>query len=215
MTTTAMKPSTRRLPAWMLPGAAGVLLLVAMALSTHVVVIGSSADQREEAFSPDAFAAGAFPKIAAWVDSHAADAADLARGLASDRDATVAKHGTPGSIGPELAVRFTGTLGEPQRGIYPVSVAGLPDGQRIRVQMGPAINGTDLRDVTGTIAFGQFRNQIDYQNAAAAINREMKKQVLAPLGTASLSGKTLTVTGVFQMINPTSWLVTPVAVKMP
>lgn len=218
MTTTTMKapmtvrPAARR---WLLYGIAGVLLVGAMALDTRVVVIGSTADQRLETFSPDAFASGQFPKIAEWVEAHAADATDLAHGLASDRDATVAKHGHPGSIGPELAVRFTGTFGEPQRGLYPVAVPGLPDGQRIRVQMGPAINGTDLRDVTGTIDFGQFRNQIEYQDAGAALNREMKRQVLAPLGAGPFTGRTLAVTGVFQMVNPNSWLVTPVEVKTP
>ena len=203
------------MPSWLPAGGAAVVLIAAMAASTHVVVIGSSADQRQEAFSPDAFAAGAFPKIASWVEGHAADATDLAHGLATDRDATIAAHGTQGSIGPELAVRFTATFGEPQRGIYPLSIPGLPDGLRVRVQMGPAINGTDLRDATGTIDFGQFRNQIDYQNVGAALNREMKKQVLAPLGSASLFGKTMIVTGVFQMINPSSWLVTPVSVRTP
>ncbi|MGT2466735.1 DUF2291 family protein [Mesorhizobium atlanticum] len=27
---------------------------------------------------------------------------------------------------------------------------------------GPAINGTDLRDATGDIVFGKFKNQIEY-----------------------------------------------------
>jgi predicted lipoprotein len=78
------------------------------------------------------------------------------------------------------------------------------------VQTGPAINGTDLRDATGTITFEQFTNQIDYQNAGSALNKEMKAQVLSKIDNGNLTGKTLSVVGVFQLINPNSWLVTPV-----
>ena len=53
------------------------------------------------------------------------------------------------------------------------------------MQTGPAIFGADLRDGSGhEIAFGQFVNQIDYQNAGAALNKEMKKQVLAKVESA-------------------------------
>ena len=84
----------------------------------------------------------------------------------------------------------------------------------MRVQTGPAINGTDLRDATGTIEFGQFTNQIEYQNAGAALNDAMKEQVLADVETAELTGRTISVTGVFKLINPKSWLVTPVALEV-
>ncbi len=82
------------------------------------------------------------------------------------------------------------------------------------MQTGPAINGTDLRDATGDIEFGQFTNQIEYQNAGAAINDEMKEQVLSGIDTGDLSGETVDVTGVFKLINPNNWLVTPVSLSV-
>ena len=42
----------------------------------------------------------------------------------------------------------------------------------------------------------------------------MKKEVLADIDTASLSGKTVSVTGVFKLINPKNWLVTPVEMSV-
>ena len=74
----------------------------------------------------------------------------------------------------------------------------------------PAINGTELRDATGKITFGQFKNQIEYQDAGSALNNEMKKQVLANVDTKALGGKTITVVGAFKLVNPKSWLVTPI-----
>ena len=38
----------------------------------------------------------------------------------------------------------------------------------------------------------------------------MKKAVLSPLDTANLTGKTLELFGVFRLINPKNWLITPV-----
>ena len=91
---------------------------------------------------------------------------------------------------------------------------GLPDGVGVRLQTGPAINGTDLRDATGLIQFGQFTNQIEYQNAGSALNNEMKKDALAGVDTASLGGKTIKVVGVFRLVNPKNWLVTPVRLEV-
>ncbi len=117
-------------------------------------------------------------------------------------------------MGPEMSVKFTGVACKENSGVYEVKVPGLPDSLLIRVQTGPAINGTDLRDATGDINFGQFMNQIDYQNAGYAINTEMKKEVLAKVDTAKLTGKTISVVGVFQLTNPNGWLITPVKLEV-
>ena len=60
------------------------------------------------------------------------------------------------------------------------------------------------------IEFGAFTNQIEYQNAGAGINNVMKAEVLEGLDRDSLTGKTVEVTGVFKMMSPKMWLVTPV-----
>lgn len=85
---------------------------------------------------------------------------------------------------------------------------------KVRVQTGPAVNGTDLRDATGTISFGDFTNQIEYQNAGAGINNAMKADVLADLDRENLTGKTIEVTGAFTMISAKNWLVTPVELSV-
>ena len=72
----------------------------------------------------------------------------------------------------------------------------------------------DLRDAPGDIAFGSFKNQIEYQDVGSAINRAMKASVLDGIDTANLTGKTLEVVGAFTLINPKAWRVTPVSVKV-
>lgn len=192
----------------------GVLVLVliaTMAFSTKAVKIGSADDTQVKTFDPIAYGEKQFPKTQAAVDGRAVSAETLAAAIAKDQDAAGKQYGVAGGgIGPEVSVKFTGVVGAGEGGIYTVKVPNVPDSVVIRVQTGPAINGTDLRDSTGTVSFEQFTNQIDYQNAGYAINTAMKKAVLSKVDTAKLTGKTISVVGVFQLINPNGWLVTPV-----
>lgn len=194
---------------------AAVVLLGAIALDTRVVAIGGDEDLRQQAFDPDRFGREEFPRIREFVIDRAPDAALLAEELAADTSAATAAYGTMAGAFPVMTVSFTGTVGEGSSGIFTVEVPGLPDGATIRVQTGPAINGTELRDIVGDIGFGDFRNQIEYQNAGAGINRAMAAQVLADLDRDALPGATISVTGAFTLINPTNWLVTPVALEVP
>ena len=198
-----------RLRALALP-AAVLVLLIAMALNTTVVRTGSANDVRTDVFSAQAFGETEFPRVQEAVEARAVDAQTLAAAIATDKKAAADKYGTPGGVGPLFAVSFTGVAGNGKAGIVPVKVDGVPDNLLIRVQTGPAINGTELRDVTGTIAFGQFKNQIEYQDAGSGLNNAMKAAVLQGLDRKVLTGKTISVVGVFRLINPTGWLVTPV-----
>ncbi|MAY63320.1 MAG: hypothetical protein CML29_14020 [Rhizobiales bacterium] len=195
-------------------GAAVIALVGAIAIDTTVVKVGSEADLRQQAFDPDTFGQNEFPRIRDVVAERAPDAATLANELAADKKAAIKAYGTQAGAFPVMPVKFTGTVGEGKSGIFDVAVDGLPEGTKIRVQTGPAINGTELRDAPGDIEFGAFKNQIEYQDAGAGINRAMSEATLADLDREALSGKTISVTGAFTLINPKSWLVTPVELQV-
>jgi predicted lipoprotein len=192
---------------------AAIALIAAMALDTKIVKIGSPANIEPGVFSPAAFGASEFPKVQAAIENRAVDAGTLAAAIAKDRDDAVKQYGVPLNNGAEISVKFTGVAGKADMGVYPVTVDGLSN-TTIQVQTGPAIYGTDLRDATGTIAFGQFVNQIDYQNAGSALNKEMKKQVLSKVDVANLTGKTISVVGAFKLFKPENWIVTPVKLEV-
>lgn len=189
-------------------------LIAAMAFDTTVVTIGSDRDVQEGVFSAEAYGAEEFPRIQSIIEGQATPAETLATSIEEDRDAAVEQYGVPAGVGPVFSVTFAGEVGEGKLGVYEVAVPGLPDDILVRVQTGPAINGTDLRDATGTIEFGQFTNQIEYQDAGSALNNEMKAEVLADLDRDNLTGRTIAVTGVFRLVNPESWLVTPVRLSV-
>jgi predicted lipoprotein len=190
------------------------LVVLGMILGTKVVGNDDALLQGTQEFDPATFGAENFPQIQEAVAERAVDAATLAGAIAADPAAAAEEYAVASSGGPVYSVTFTGVVGEGQSGIYEVDVEGVPDDLLIRVQTGPAINGTELRDSTGEITFGQFTNQIDYQDAASALNEEVKTQVLADIDTAALQGKTITVTGAFTLINPASWLVTPTEIEI-
>lgn len=198
----------------LLLGGAAVILVVAMAFNVKVVKLGSEAAAPPGAFDPVAYGKKTFPKLQAEIEKRAVDAATLAGAIAQNADDAAKKYGVPGTVGPEYSVKFTGVAGKENYGVYFVKIPGVPDNVTVRVQMGPAINGTAVRDATGTVTFGQFTNQIDYQNAGSALNNEIKKEVLSKIDTKTLTGKTITVVGAFQYVVPNSWLITPVSVEV-
>lgn len=190
------------------------ILVTAMALDTKVVRIGSDEDIQDDVFNPAEYGAAEFPRLQALIEDAAVDAVVLSQAIAADKDAAATQYGTPAGIGPIFSVSLTGVVGDGRSGVFDVVVDGLPEDLRVRVQTGPAINGTELRDATGTIAFGQFTNQIEYQDAGSAINNEVKALVLADLDRENLTGKTMTVVGAFRLVNPASWLITPVSLSV-
>ena len=193
---------------------AAIVLLAAMALDTKVVRIGSAGDLHSDVFSPAIYGKSEFPKVQSAVEKRATDAATLAAALSKDQAAAEKQYGVAADAGSEMPVKFTGKAGKQDSGVYDVVVPGIPDAIHVTVQTGPAIDGTDLRDATGTITFGQFSNQIEYQNAGSALNTEMKKEVLSKVDTSALTGKTISVVGVFQATDPGTWLVTPVQLEV-
>lgn len=193
----------------------GVLLLIAaIALDTTVVPIGGEDDTREQAFDPDAYGINEFPRIRDFVIEKAPEATALAQELATDKAAAVASYGTSAGVFPVMPVTFTGIVGEISSGNIDVLVEGMPEGTGLRLQTGPAINGTDLRDVVGDISFGGFKNQIEYQDAGAGINRAMAAQILNDIDRETLSGKSIRASGAFTMINAKNWLITPVVLEV-
>jgi len=189
-----------------------VVLLAVMAWDTTVVPI--KAEEESGATKLEQFAEETFPEIRRYVDEHAISADKLASALEKDKSAAVERYGVPAGIGAIIPVTVSGVVGKGDSGTYEIKSDDVPDDLVIRVQTGPAIYGTALRDATGEIEFGQFKNQIEYQNAGSALNNAMKAQVLSDIDTQNLKGKTVTVKGVFQLINPNNWLVTPVNIRV-
>lgn len=211
--------AARRRPSlWLRPRRiVGVLVVIAvivgMGLDTTAVPIGSS-NSGASKFSPEKYGKTKFPTIQQTVQQRAVSAKELAAALDKDKSGAVDQYALAKGAMPVLPVKFSGVVGKGQLGKFNVKVDGVPDSLTIRVQTGPAITGVVLRDSDPSIKFGDFTNQIQYQNAAAGINSAMKKQVLSGVDRDHIKGKKIRVVGAFKLVNPNSWMVTPVQISV-
>lgn len=196
-----------------LTGAVIALVVVAAAIaSTRVLSIGEAAEASQAgAFEPADYAAEHFDEdIVPAITTDATELPTLLDDLAAGADEADYGHSAGSSSAYSFPVTFTGVAGAPNGSILPVTVDGLPEGVQVQVQIGPAINGTAIRDATGTVNFNDFTNQLEFQEVATELNTLVKDQVLADVDPATLEGKTITVTGAFTRVNPALVSVVPV-----
>ncbi|MBE0405071.1 DUF2291 family protein [Halomonas sp. FME16] len=204
-------PANKRMKVYV-AGVCALALMALMAFDTKVLSLAEL--EGEVGFSPENFAQQSFPEIKEYIETNAVEANVLAPEALESAGASGEKYGVPSGIGHVIPVTLTGVVVDEKSGIYTVNVADMSDEIVIRVQAGSAINGTTLRDTTGDIQFSDFTNQIEYQNAGAALNEEMKRQILSEMAGQDLTGKTLVIAGSFNMINPKNWLITPVSIAI-
>ena len=102
----------------------------------------------------------------------------------------------------------------------PITVIGTTN----HAPIGVALALAQARVVLDTIAQHPVRpilllidtqgQQLRRRDETLGINRAMAAEVLAPIDTTALAGKQVTVTGAFRLINPSNWLITPVALEV-
>jgi predicted lipoprotein len=207
--------SRRKLSPKIVGGVLLVLLLVAMAYSTTYVSASGPVPGESKKFDPAEFGKDNYAsKVKPAIEKDPVEIETLAPLLAKDAEAAGKEYGKRQGTSPyTYSVKVVGTAGKPAGGLLPVTVPGLAKGTRVSVQVGPAINGTTLRDASGEVDFNDFTNQVEYANAATALNTEMKADALKDLDPASLTGKQVTVVGATAPLNPEVITVTPVSIE--
>ena len=205
----------RRIPGRLVAGGLLLALLVAMAVSTTYVSASAPVPGEQKKFDPAAFGKDNYAsKVKPAIEKDPVDLATLAPLLAKDAAAAGEQYGKRQGTSPyTYSVTLTGTAGKPKGGLMPITVPGLPDSVRVSVLIGPAINGTVLRDASGLVNFNDFVNQVEFANAATALNDEMKAELLKGLDAESLVGKQVTVVGATAPLNPEVITVTPVSIE--
>ncbi len=190
-----------------------VAVVAAAVASTTVLSIEAAAEASQAgAFEPADYASQHFDKdIVPAITENATDLSTLLTSLAAGGRESDFGHSAGSSSAYSFPVTFTGVAGAPNGSILPVTVEALPEGVIVQVQIGPAINGTAIRDSTGTVKFNDFTNQLEFQKVATELNTLVKERVLADVDPATLQGKTVTVTGAFTRVNPALVSIVPVA----
>lgn len=187
-----------------------VVVLVVLAAVGQIATIQPIKDARSvaaisnggTAFDPTTYVDSIWKsRVIPDAEKNAVPVATLVPELQSSPKTATSRYGNDvgGSFG--FLVEFSGTVTKVDTStplgsiIVNSSVGGkeLP----IKVQIGPVILGTSLRDSLKFISFGQFLNQVQYGSVADALNARVEKDVVSALNLKSLPGKTVNVRGAY------------------
>jgi len=201
---------------WMVGAAVALIVIIIASLNVKVVSLDDvAAENAAREFNPVAFVDENFDSvIVPHIEEEAIDLATLLADLEAGAEESEFGNTSGASSAYAFPVTFTAVAGELKAPILPVTVDGVPEGTTVQIQVGPAVSGTALRDVTGTVDFNDFANQLDYQNAAGELNNRVKTEVLEQFDAAAAQGKTIVVTGAFLRVNPSLVSVVPISIEV-
>ena len=109
--------------------------------------------------------------------------------------------------------RVTGVDTSSRTGVAEVDVE-VPGGTAaIRLQIGPVLRGTAIRDALPSVSFDRFVNQIQYADVANELNARVEREVLGDLKREALPGKTVRFVGI-TTLGEAALTVTPVRLEV-
>jgi predicted lipoprotein len=117
--------------------------------------------------------------IVPYILDNAYPLAELDAAVIADPKVAGAKYGNRDgdNAAYSVATTFTATGGELKGDLLVLEVEGVKT--PVYLQVGPALNGTALRDVTGIVKFTDFENQLAYQDIGTKLNDKVRDTVLS------------------------------------
>jgi predicted lipoprotein len=166
-------------------------------------------------FSAEEFAALSFPDLVELYEETAVDVAQVGAALRDDPEAGAEEFGNDlGSGRFGFALSATGEVSEVTEDFITIAIEDDPD-LDVRVPLTTAVNGSPIRDATGTIAFGDFRDQTQYQDVANEFRLIVLDEVIAPLDLAGADGQEIFVVGAWlQGGPPDTFVIQPVRIDI-
>ena len=199
-----------------------LVLLAALLLGCKIATI-RPIESKDDGNGAQEFDAAA--RVASlWIEDvpaaleQAVDLQDFLPALAADPAAAGEAWGRREGSGPlHVIVRGSGRVLEvdtsSRAGMASVEVE-VPGGtDQVRLQIGPVLRGTSIRDALPTVSFDQFVNQIQYADVANELNSRVERELLAPLEREALVGKQIRFVGVTALGNERPLTVTPVRLE--
>lgn len=192
----------------------GAVLLVLMVAVTPFKTAAQVKALNPPPFAADAYVAKSFPRIVATITQEATPITTLAPAVDADPAAAGKEYGLDAGSGSfTFAVSARGTVASVDANFAVLTVAGLPEGDVVRVPLGGALNGTPVRDAAG-LAFGDFPGQTEFQNVANELKKTMTTKVLQPADLAGKQGQQVSVVGAYATGGPPkSFIVQPVSIE--
>jgi predicted lipoprotein len=200
---------------WIVLLAVAIIVVFLAASNVTIVSIEDADSGAGDGFGPTEYAEEHYgADIVPTIESDAVDLATLLTDLANGADPSEFGNTAGTASAYAFPVTFDAVVGTVVPPTLPVDVEGLPPGVNVVVQVGPALNGTALRDVTGTVSFNEFQNQSEYLQVATELNSLARVAVLNDFDAIAAAGKKVRVTGAFLRVNPALVSVVPIAIEV-
>jgi predicted lipoprotein len=159
-------------------------------------------------------------RIIPTVDQRAISLDTLIPAIQKDPQTAVKEYGNNIGGAYNFLVQFSGTVAKVDTKSLTGTVTVDADYEGgtlpVKIQIGPIILGTALRDAVKFITFEQFTNQMQYGGVSDELNTRVGSDVISKLDLKGLVGKKLSVKGAFtyDTANPRDVLVTPVIISV-
>lgn len=188
-----------------------VIAMLALALPGCKIIKTPTAEEKaaetaKSAFDPLAKVEAIWqPQAIPYLQQRAGELKDVAALVASSADQAGAKYGNTrkqASAPWTYAVKLSGKVvaADTASRAATIDVDADGDGKAdAKVQIGPAIRGTALRDTLEFVNFNEFKNQIEWAQFGKAFNEKINTSLLAALPRDGLNGKTVKVVGAFPL----------------
>ncbi|TBZ26635.1 DUF2291 family protein [Rhizobium leguminosarum] len=191
----------------------GALLaaVVAAALPGCKIIKTPTAEEKaaaaaKTAFDPNAKVEAIWQSEAVpYFEKRAGDLKDVMQLATSSADTAGEKYGNPRkqSSSPwTYAVKISGKVVAADTASRAATLDVDTDGDGkadAKVQIGPALRGTALRDTLEFVNFNEFKNQIEWAQFGKAFNEKANTTFLSAIPREDLAGKTVTAIGAFPL----------------
>lgn len=166
-------------------------------------------------FSPEEFAVAMFPQLTELYVETAVDVTQVGAARRDDPEAAAEQFGVDlGSGRFGFSLEAQGEAVEVDEDFITIAIEEDPD-LVVRVPLSTAINGSPIRDASGTIAFGDFRDQTEYQEVSNQFRQIMLADVIEPLDLGAIEGQQVRVVGAWlQGGPPDTFLIQPVLIEV-
>jgi len=215
-----------------MPGVARLALPAALALATACTIVhhgapgsaeNASAQKAaaNEVFDAKAFVEGSWAgKIEPELVRDAVDVREVVGALKKAQEAAEHKYGRRQDetalfnfiVKGRETIKAVNT--ESAAGFVELTLADSSGGDNVKVQIGPVIKSSAVRDSLSFIHFGDFVNQLDFANISKAINFHVRDQVVAGIKEKAQAGKHLAFVGAFSEDPSGRILITPVKLSV-
>lgn len=185
-------------------------MLLATALTGCKIIRTPTAEEKAEAasggFNPERQVADIWEaRVIPFLQQRAGTFQDVSALAASDPAAAGAKYGhkeEQGNAPWTFATKVSGTIvkAETQSRAAYLDADVNGDGKAdIRIQIGPVIRGTALRDVLDFVNFNEYKNQIQWAEFGKAFNSHLNTQTLDKVPREALEGKKVEAIGAYPL----------------